>query len=155
MISMNSSNFPVNRLHRLWIALIRMLIGVLLVVAGLGLYLGLNPAAFQALVVKLPLSGVVDIPTPGPTPLLPTITAAQGRLPEGIMAFFGQYSGGTFSCGFLLDLGSGLRVGISAAHATAQLSPGTPAELRLADGTFMAGLKSQVGRGRPFYSGSL
>jgi hypothetical protein len=138
------------RLHALWRVFIRILIALLAAAVILGLYLLLNPGALQDAILSLPIPEVVRYPALGPTPLPPAIQAAQGEVPRGALAFAGAYDGGTFACGFLLDLGNGLRVGVSAAHATAALPPGALAELRFTDGTVAATLSGQIGRGSPF-----
>jgi hypothetical protein len=126
------------------------LIVLLAALAFIGLYLLLNPGAAQDVILSLPLPQIVRYPALGPTPLPPAIPAPPGTLPQGELAFTGAYPGGTFSCGFLLDLGDGLRAGVSAAHATAALPVGVPATLRFSDGKTAAVLTGQIGRGSPF-----
>jgi len=138
------------RSRRLWRVFVRSLIVLLAAAVTVGLYLLLNPAALQEVILSLPIPEVVRYPALGPTPLPPSIQAAPGAIPRGTLAFSGAYDGGAFSCGFLLDLGDGRRVGVSAAHATAALPPGTRAALLLADGTPAVILTGQIGRGQPF-----
>jgi hypothetical protein len=141
---------PIQR-HSFWRALILSLIGLLVFVLLLVLFLVASPKALRGVVPLLPLPGVVELPTPGPTPPPPSVAVPPGPLPDGYRAFNGVYQGGTFACGFLLELEDGHRVGVSAAHATPQLPPGTPAEFRLPDGELGAALEGQLARGRPFY----
>jgi hypothetical protein len=139
-----------SRPRRLWTAFIRILLLALLVLAGSGIYLGLNPAALQDLITRLPLPGSVRIPTAGPTLPVPVILAPAGPLPSGSMALTGVYAGGIISCGFLLELDGGQRVGITAAHASPVLAPGTPAEFQSPDGVLVATLAGQIGQGATF-----
>ena len=73
----------ITRPRLLWAAFIRGLIAILAVVLALGLYLVLNPGAMRPMLLSLPLPGVVEIPTPGPTLPPPLISAARGEIPGG------------------------------------------------------------------------
>ena len=132
--------------------LARLLIGLLVVVLGLALYFSLNPSALADLLRASPIPGSVSIPTPGPTPPLPVISASPGPLPGGYPAYTGAFAGGTISCGFLLDLGSGYRVGVTAAHSS---PPGGSAEFYAPGGARAAVLPRQIARGQTFIGNQL
>jgi hypothetical protein len=133
----------------LWTALIRTLIGLLALLLVLALALSFYPGLLRGALRAVP-GLVVEFPTPGPTPPPPLITAAAGTLPAGYLAFSGETSIGGFSCGFLMELPDGQRVGFSAAHAIPALPPDTPAEFRTAAGTRAAALKGQIAYGQTF-----
>ncbi len=137
--------------RKLWPAFIRVLIVALVGMLALALFLARNPGARRDLVLLFPIPGVADIPPAGPTPPPPVIHAPRGELPGGTLAFTGITQGRVISCGFLLDLEDGRRVGVSAAHATPRQLPGIPAEFRFADETTAAVLTSQIAHGRVFY----
>jgi hypothetical protein len=137
-------------LRRMWSIFVRSLIGLLLAAAGLGVYLALNPAALGQLMGGLPLPGVVKIPAPGPTPPAPLIAAAPGKIPAGPLAFYGIYMGGRISCGFVMEAENGRQVGVTAAHATADLPPGTSMMFQTAEGDVAARLSGPLERGSPF-----
>jgi hypothetical protein len=132
----------------LWPAFIRVLIGTLLIVLVAGVYLLLNPAALRSLILTLP--GLGEAPLAGEVAPPPVILVPPGPLPGGYRAFGGIYNGGTFSCGFLLDLEDGRRVAVNAAHSIPRLSPQTPAELWTPDGKRAALLKGQIAYGQIF-----
>lgn len=142
---------PSGYVHRR-LLLTRLLIGLLVVVLGLALYFSLNPSALAALLRAAPIPGSVPIPTSGPTPPLPVIGASPGPLPGGYLAYTGAFAGGTISCGFLLDLGDGRRVGVTAAHSS---PPGGPAEFYAPDGARVAVLPRQIARGQTFVGNQL
>jgi hypothetical protein len=133
---------------RPWLA--RLLITLLLGFLGLTLYLALNPPALAAFLRAAPIPGSVDIPTPGPTPPLPIINISPGPIPAGYQAYTGAYKGGRISCGFLLDLGSGLHVGVTAAHASPRLASGEAAAFYDPDGALVAHLTGQLAFGQTF-----
>jgi hypothetical protein len=137
-------------LRPLWRAVSRVLIGVLAVLVLIALYLSMNPGALTTVVASLPLPGAVKMPAPGPTPFPPVIDAPQGDVPHGYVAFTGRANTIDFSCGFLLRLENGRLVGVSAAHATPVLPPGTPAEFLLPGGARAAILNGQIAHGRAF-----
>ncbi len=139
------------RPQKLWPAFIRVLIATLIGMLALAIFLALNPGMLRALVLLFPIPGVTDIPQAGPTPPPPVINAARGTLPVGTLAFTGLTQGHVISCGFLLELDDGQRVGVSAAHATPRQPSGIPAEFRFADGKPAAILTSQIAHGRVFY----
>ena len=130
--------------------LARLLIGLLLGILGLALYFSLNPAKLAAVLRAAPIPGSVAIPTPGPAPPMPLVSASPGPLPTGFQAYTGAFPGGTISCGFLLDLGGGRRVGVTAAHASPRLSPGVPAEFLDPYGARVAVLPGQIAFGQTF-----
>jgi len=130
--------------------LARLLIGLLLGILGLALYFSLNPEKLAAVLRAAPIPGSVAIPTPGPIPPLPLSAASPGPLPTGFLAYTGAFPGGTISCGFLLDLGGGRRVGVTAAHASPRLSPGVPAEFLDPYGARVAVLPGQIAFGQTF-----
>ncbi|RPJ42642.1 MAG: hypothetical protein EHM21_12525 [Chloroflexi bacterium] len=138
------------RINQLWAAFIRLVIGLLVVLLVTALFVGMNPRALYGLASDLPLPGVVQMPVVGPTPLPPVIGAPKGRMQRGYVAFSGESNGASFSCGFLLRLEDGRRVGISAAHATPSLADSTPAEFLSPGGARLAGLKGQIERGSAF-----
>ncbi len=142
-------------LSRFWPALLRAWIGFLIALLAIIIYLALNPGVLRALIPSLPIPGVVDIPAPGPTPLPPVISAQRGSLPRGYAALWGESEGNPFGCSFLLELDDGQRVGISAAHATPNLSRQTPAVLQSSDGTQAAVLRGQIGYGHEFIKDNL
>ena len=130
--------------------LIRLLIVLLVGFLGLALYLALNPLALEGVLRFAPIPGSVAIPTPGPTPPMPLVAASPGPLPPGFQAYTGTSSGGAISCGFLLDLGGGRRVGVTAAHASPRLAPGVPAAFHDPDGAWVAALPGQIAFGQTF-----
>ncbi len=136
------------RLRGLWTALVRVTIGLLAVLLAAALYLALNRDALAAIVVNIP--GHVAIPNLGPVPPEPQIDAPVGDPPGGYLALSGEFDGISFSCGFLLQLEDGQRVGISTAHAVPALPPGTTAVFLDPEGGLVAHLNSQIGRGRTF-----
>jgi hypothetical protein len=136
------------RLRMLWLAFIRLLIVLLIAVLGLVLILAFNPGALRAIVALVP--GIVEMPVFGSRSPVPVINVPQGHLPGGFRAFTGWFSGISISCGFLMELEDGRVVGVTAAHATAPLPRGIPAEFYAPDGVLMASLKGQIGRGQTF-----
>jgi hypothetical protein len=134
----------------LWRVLIRGLIALLSIALALMVYLLANPPALQTLLLALPIPGAVKIPDPGPTPALLLITAPQGAIPGGVLAYSGAYEGGTFACAFLMELEDGRRVGVSSAHATPALDADTPAQLEAPEGALVVHLKGQIARGSAF-----
>lgn len=130
--------------------LIRGLIALLSIILALAVYLWANPAALQTVLLALPIPGAVKLPDPGPTPALPFITAPQGSVPGGVLAYTGVYEGGTFACAFLMQLEDGRRVGVSSAHATPALDVDIPAQLDAPEGALVVNLKGQVARGSAF-----
>ena len=139
-----------SRPSRFWLAFTHGLILFLVTALAWIICLAANPGALRALIRSLPIPGIVDIPTPGPTSLPPAITAPRAGLPAGYLALWGSYDQGQFGCSFLLELDEGRLVGISAAHATPVLSPWTQAVFRSPDGMPAARMKGQIGRGREF-----
>lgn len=136
------------RPRMLWLAFIRISIGTLLILLVASAYLLLNPDALYCLILTLP--GVGQAPRPGVIAPPPVILVSPGPLPGGYRAFRGVYNGGTFSCGFLLDLEDGRWVAVNAAHSIPHLSPQTPAELWTPDGKRAALLKGQIAYGQIF-----
>ena len=146
----NIGQMKLIRTRKLWAAFLRVLILILVVLIGTGIFLALSPGVLGDLIFLLPIPGSARIPPAGPTPQPPSVSIPPGPLPVGHQAYAGVYGEGGISCGFLLQLQDGRQVGVTAAHATAQLPAGTPAEFHSPDGALVATLKSQIGRGAPF-----
>jgi hypothetical protein len=135
---------------RLWKAFIRFLIGLLLAALGLVLLVARFPGLIEAVLVKLPLPGVANVPAPGPLPPAAEIGVPRGDLPDGILAYWGTSPAGQVGCSSLLQLPDGQFAGIGAAHATPLLLPTIGADLLTPDQSVAAHLSGQADRGHLF-----
>lgn len=138
------------RPRKLWKALIRFTIALLLVILGLVLLVVRFPGLIEAVLVRVPLPGVANIPAPGPLPPAAVIESPRGDLPDGILAYWGTSPVGQVGCSSLLQLADGQIVGIGAAHATPALLPGMSADFTTPDKAVAAHLSGQAGRGHLF-----
>jgi hypothetical protein len=88
-----------------------------------GAALGISAAAILALLgLLIMLRGTQLFAPPGPTPVPPTISAPRGDMPRGPIGLseYAQYRGHEYAhvgSGFLLQLASGDRVGVTTAHS--------------------------------------
>jgi hypothetical protein len=138
------------RIRWAWSTFTRMTIGLFSAVLVLALFLAFNPPALRAIILLFPVPGVVAVPTPGPTPLPPRISAPRGEHPGGYRVFQGTYPGSRFGCTFLLAFHDGRHVGVGAAHATPAVPEGTAVELWASNQERVAGLRGILGRGSTF-----
>lgn len=137
-------------LNRLWRSLVRVIISLLVFMLIVAFYLAVSPNALETVVMWFDPPGVANIPDFGPRPAPPQIDAPTASPPDGTLALNGILEGGSFACGFLLQLDDGQRVGVSSAHAVAFLPASIEAAFLASDGTLAATLTGQVERGSPF-----
>jgi hypothetical protein len=134
----------------MWRNFIRVLTGVLLFTILVSLFLSLVPPVLTEVILFLPVPGKVRIPPIGPTPEPPAQLLQRGPLPSGFRAYQGFFHGASFSCGFLLEIEGGQRVGVNAAHSIGELPRGEFAEFRTPEGSLAAVLTGQIAHGQPF-----
>jgi hypothetical protein len=126
------------------------LVAGLVFLLAISLFFVLVPQALREVILALPIPGNVRIPAIQMTPQAPLFADVDLSMPVGHQAYQGLVNGTRFSCGFLLELDHGQRVGVNAAHSVAVLPRDMTAEFRSPDGSLAAVLSGQIAHGQTF-----